>query len=198
MKLPSFLLATLIAFAVRPARADVAPNDFADIRWGTPPEAARSVMLSKPGVKPKGAAPGTAVAGTAVGGGADAADDPAGTTLEFEGGTFAGHPAAKWRLVFDKAGLVKGSVYLMPGELRAEKLEEAYGQLKKGLNQKYRQDGREERDRGIHKATYWKFDGTKGKVSISLDVNTPGIRLSYTFVPKSGPGGTVKTKKGDL
>lgn len=185
MKLPAFSLFCVLGLLFQPALRAAVPDDFAGLKWGTKPEAAQAAMLAKPGVA---LAPATPEAGAVAGQ----------QILQFTGGTLAGHPAATWRLRFDESGLIGGAALLTPGELRPEKLTEAYEQLKKSLNQKYREPGREERDRAFHKATYWKFENSRGQYAISCDVNTPGIKLSYSFTPKAGPGGAVRTKKDEL
>lgn len=176
------LLGTMIgSFPVR--AADKAPDNFASIKWGENSNTAIAIMLNKPNVT-------------------ETTTSPDGSVVSFKGGTFAALPATRWELTFSNNQFTKGRVYLSPPDTSRAALRKEYETIKKSIGEKYRIEGKEVHDQGVHSATYWKFKTKKGTWTIACDVDerTPGIFLDYEFnaTVEAPSSGVIKKQKKDL
>lgn len=169
------LLITMLMFAApseQARAASVAPSDYpsgiAEIEWDTGLAEAKKLLLLRPGVK-------------LISEGAD--------KLTFAGGTFADQTVERWELFFVGGKFREGKLRLKPEEPLRQ-----YEALRKLIAAKYRKPGREERENAVHRATYWDYPSSKGKLGIACDTNTDGITLVYKFTP-AGPAASQPKPK---
>jgi hypothetical protein len=152
MKFPSLAALLFLVFCA-PARAgslDVAPTHpatVANIAWGATPDEAKRALFTRPGVVLVSETP---------------------KRLMFSGGDFADQPAEKWELGFDNGRFSEITVIL-----KADNPLSQYEAVTKMITEKYRTQGREERESAEHRATYWEFAKGKGRWGIVCDVRIP-------------------------
>lgn len=163
MKTPFLLALSLITLATSTARSASLerPTDYppgiAEVEWSMDLPRALATMSKRPGV-------------TLV--------SKEGGKLIFAGGTFAEQPVERWEFLFTEGKFREAKLRLKPEEPLRQ-----YEALRKLISTKYRKQGREERENSVHRATYWRYEGTMGRFGIACDTNSGGITLVYKFMP---------------
>jgi hypothetical protein len=163
-------LAILAAFVLAYPASVVAqfnqgPKEFAEIPWSSTEAAARTAMLTLPGVtfwKPM----------------------PDKNKLLFNGGTFAGMPVATWHLYFTGGKFSTGMVDVQGGG------KPAYAKLKAQLISKY---GRPKTEKAVREETetVWEFPASPGTphTTIRLELHGESLKLIYRNESLSRPAG---------
>jgi hypothetical protein len=107
-------LPAIFTFFATAAFGAEAPADFAGIKWGASRQEARAALTQR-GAKPL-------------------PKESDANRLAMDGGSFAGRPAAGWRLTFTDGQMTRAGVRLQTRPKEAEKL---FREMKSELNEKY-------------------------------------------------------------